>query len=354
MSDRAITGSVPLPDVGSYHDLRSLNQLRQLGAKDEQAALKAAAKQFESVFLQELLKSMRAANEVFEDDDFFGGGGASEFYEQMHDEQLALSLANQQQLGLADVMVQQLSRSAVRQPKSGTPALAPSLTPPSRPAEHTLPLPPRPPVTPAALHTSPRASGDVGSTLPVSAPAAPALPKQPLDFVRDVLPHAERAGNALGVDPVLLVAQAALETGWGRALPTTASGKALSPVAGKELPVPGPVSSHHYFGIKADARWQGKTISSPTLEYVDGVPQRQRAQFRAYESVAESFDDYTRFIQSSPRYAGALKQPDNPVAYAEGLQQGGYATDPAYANKLLRVFNSEQLRELINEARKLL
>lgn len=318
MTERLPGTMSELPDVGSYHDLRSLNRLRALGKTDEQAALRAAAKQFESVFLQELLKSMRAANEVFEDDDFFGGGGNSEFYEQMHDEQLALQLANQQALGLAEVMVQQLSRRTdISSDKSS-------------PATRNV-LPARPPSASA-----------VNPTTSVST----ATPVTPLNFVKTVLPHAEQAASALGVDPALLIAQAALETGWGRAL-TPAAG-------GKSLPVASDNNGHGYFGIKADNAWQGDTRTRSTLEYVDGIPQRQHARFRAYPSAAEAFADYTHFIQHSARYAEAVKHAAEPAQYAQSLQRGGYATDPAYAEKLMRVYNSTTLRDLMAEARKLL
>lgn len=320
MSERPIPTTAPLPDVGSYHDLRSLNQLRQLGASDEKAALRAAAKQFESVFLQELLKSMRAANDVFEDDDFFGGGGSSEFYEQMHDEQLALSLANQQSLGLAEVMVQQLSRAPAKREAS---AVSPA------------------PATPFAAPANP-----LTSVRPPLQAAQNPEPMTPQAFVATVLPHAERVAASLGVDPALLVAQSALETGWGKGM---AMGE-----GGKVLPAHAANTGQHYFGIKADSRWQGPVVHAQTLEYVAGLPERQRASFRAYHSPAEAFADYAQFIQSSPRYAEALKNAADPQRYAEGLQQAGYATDPAYANKLMRVFNSDFLRDLIAEARKLL
>lgn len=324
MSERPIPTTAPLPDVGSYHDLRSLNQLRQLGANDERAALRAAAKQFESVFLQELLKSMRAANDVFEDDDFFGGGGSTDFYEQMHDEQLALSLANQQSLGLADVMVQQLSRS-----------------PAKREAGNTAPSPVTPPVSPFTPPSLP-----LNAVRPPLQAAQNPEPMTPQKFVAAVLPHAERAAVSLGVDPALLVAQSALETGWGKGM---AVGE-----GGKVLPAHAANTGQHYFGIKADSRWQGPVVHAQTLEYVAGLPERQRASFRAYPSPAEAFDDYAQFIQSSPRYADALKNAADPQRYADGLQQAGYATDPAYANKLMRLFDSDFLRDLIAEARKLL
>lgn len=332
MAEPPILNRPALPDVGSYHDLRSLNRLRELGTKDEAAALRAAAKQFESVFLQELLKSMRAANDVFEDDDFFGGGGNSEFYEQMHDEQLALSLANQQSLGLAEVMVRQLSK---QNNSAGPVSDSASLQAPARP------LPNRP----ASFLIS--ETSQVSETPPISVSTpAPTRPATPLEFVRSVLPHAETAANALGVDPALLVAQTVLETGWGKSLQTFA--------ADRGQPLPNVERAQQYFGIKADGRWSGKTVTSQTLEYVEGVPQRQRASFRAYDSVAEAFSDYRQFLQDSPRYIDALANAADPEQFAHKLQAAGYATDPAYANKLLSLFRSDKLRELIAEARKLL
>ncbi len=319
------TAMLPTPDVGNIHDLRSLNSLRNLAQHDEKAALKAAAEQFESVMLQQMLKSMREANEVFEDDDFFGDRSHVDTYEQMHDEQLAASLAKSQSLGLAELMVRQLSKAGVEpnvsresKPLQGTKAGIDTTAPvSSQPAAANPALQPRPPLAAA------------GNSEPVT----------PASFVRSILPHAEAAAKALGVDARLLVAQAALESGWGaKVLPAaTAQG-----------------SSHQYFGIKADARWLGQTVSAQTLEYREGMPQRERASFRAYDSVAAAFSDYVQFVQGSPRYADALSKAADPTAYAEGLQRGGYATDPAYARKLISLFHSEKLTSLVEEARKLL
>ncbi|NQD38064.1 hypothetical protein HPT27_13610 [Permianibacter sp. IMCC34836] len=378
MAEQLPLTSATLPDAGSYHDLRALNKLRNLAQHDEQAALKAAAKQFESVFLQQLLKAMRAANEVFEDDDFFGGGN-DEVYQQMHDEQLALSLANNQSLGLAERMVQQLSQTAISKSGSAAPQAAPETLPA---ASH---LPERS-LRPHSVQGAVKAAHSVPLPLPARPPLQAAQnppPATPAEFVKTVLPHAEQAAEKLGVSPLMLLAQAALETGWGSKLPTAAdnvSGKVLPPAqaaigqssasahpAGHSQPngysqpnqsIPmTAASSHQYFGIKADSRWTGKTVTANTLEYGPGnsaVPARQRASFRAYDSVAEAFADYADFIKSSPRYAAAVEQAGDPAAYAKGLQQGGYATDPNYANKLIQLFNSDSLRDLVAKARELL
>jgi len=334
MTEHILINSTTLPEAGSYHDLRALNSLRNLAQHDEQAALKAAVKQFESLFLQQVLKSMRDANEVFEDDDFFGGGD-NDLYQQMHDEQLALSLANKQSLGLADLMVQQLSKSAATAPAAG-----------SMPADvghsgFTGTLPARPPLR-ATQH---------GEFV--------VEPPTPEAFVQSVLPHAENAAQALAVDPVLLVAQAALETGWGSRLPVLVKSAGSTALPPPEAAINRAGSSHQYFGIKADGRWTGKTALALTLEFLsgpgqNGLPVRRRASFRAYDSVADAFADYVSFIKSSPRYQDAVAKAADPAAYANGLQQAGYATDPNYAAKLMQLFNSENLRACIAQARKLL
>ncbi len=319
---------LPTPDVGNVHDLRSLNSLRNLARHDENAALKAAAEQFEAVMMQQMLKSMREANEVFEDDDFFGDRSHVDTYEQMHDEQLAASLAKSQSLGLAEIMVRQLSNVVTESPSGN--------------GGKRLPLP----ATGAAVEAStssiaipPAAEKTARTPQPPLAAARNSEPVTPASFVKSILPHAEAAAKVLGVDARLLVAQAALESGWGaKVLPAaTAQG-----------------SSHQYFGIKADARWQGQTVSAQTLEYRNGVPQRERASFRAYPNPAAAFNDYVQFVQGSPRYADALSKASDPAVYAEGLQRGGYATDPGYARKLMSLFHSEKLNSLVEEARKLL
>jgi flagellar protein FlgJ len=134
-------------------------------------------------------------------------------------------------------------------------------------------------------------------------------------------PHAERAAQQLGVDPDVLVAQAALETGWGSAVPCNSSGDC----------------SFNLFGIKAGSQWSGQTASVPTVEFEDGVAVRKSQRFRAYDSAADSFDDYAKLIRGSGRYRAALGSQDNAVQFAQALQDGGYATDPQYANKIASV-----------------
>lgn len=145
-----------------------------------------------------------------------------------------------------------------------------------------------------------------------------------------MLPHAQQAARELGVDPHALLAQAALETGWGKSVPCGAAGEC----------------SFNLFGIKAGSEWSGATVNVPTLEFEEGIPVRKVERFRAYESAADSFRDYAKLIRNNPRYENALDSGSDVASFASALQQGGYATDPAYARKIVAVAN--QLRQAMN------
>lgn len=297
-----------VPGASTYTDLQGLTSLKAAARENSPEALKAVARQFEAVFMQMMLKSMRDASEG---DPLFDGAH-SEFYRDMYDKQLALDLTERGGgMGLADMLVRQL------QGMQGTGTASP-LT--------ALPIPPhRPlPVEPAAPAVS-------AATGPV--PASDHF-DSPEDFIAQLRPLAERAAQRLGVAPEALLAQAALETGWGKAVIRHPDGS----------------SSYNLFNIKADHRWAGEQVSRQTLEYRGGVAQRETAQFRAYGSFAESFDDYTRFLESNPRYGDALQQTGNAKAFIRALQEAGYATDPDYARKISHILD----RSLVAEARPML
>jgi len=148
------------------------------------------------------------------------------------------------------------------------------------------------------------------------------------DFISRLRPHAEAAARELGVDPNALLAQAALETGWGRSVPCNANGEC----------------SFNLFGIKAGSQWSGATVNVPTLEFEEGVAVRKVERFRAYDSPADSFRDYAALIRDSSRYANARGAGDNVEAFAAALQQGGYATDPHYAQKIAAVASEVRAR----------
>jgi len=152
-------------------------------------------------------------------------------------------------------------------------------------------------------------------------------------FVDTLLPYAEAAADELGVAPQVLIAQAALETGWGNAVQKLPNGR----------------SSYNLFNIKAGADWRGQKLSVNSLEYIDGVARKERSAFRVYDSYAQSFADYVNFIKSSPRYAQALNVAEDPQAYATELQQAGYATDPIYAEKVMNILQRNVVNAPVTE-----
>ena len=272
-------------EFSGFADLRRLAR-----GEDPEAALREVARQFEALFLKMMLKSMREASPG---DPLLESSQAG-FYRDLHDSQLALKLAGSGGLGLAEMMVRQLRGS----------------------------LPPAQARDGAAQAAASR-SGD-----PAPVPATPPEPAgfgSRRDFVQALWPHAVRAAGELGTTPGVLIAQAALETGWGRAVHARADGR----------------SSYNLFNIKADARWDGERVRVSTLEYEDGVAVRRQAEFRAYGSWAESFDDYVALVKGSPRYRTALERAPDPEAYIEALHEAGYATDPDYAAKVRRVLDED-------------
>lgn len=269
-------------------DTRSLDALRAQAKKDPDKALKAAATQFEALFMQMLLKSMRDATPQFDP----AASDAGRTYTAMLDQQLSSTLSGKG-LGLADVMVKQLSRA--QQPQGGK-------------------------FVPEA-----KAVPTVGlEKLRKATSAAQVDGAAPQKFVDAMLPEAMEASKATGVPARFILGQAALESGWGKAEIRAADG----------------APSHNLFGIKAGPGWTGKTTSVTTTEYVNGVARKQVEKFRAYDSYAEGFSDYARLIANNPRYAAAVKPGNDAAGFAQGLARGGYATDPAYAAKLTRVINS--------------
>ncbi|MET0985595.1 MAG: flagellar assembly peptidoglycan hydrolase FlgJ [Steroidobacteraceae bacterium] len=276
--------TAPLKSPEFYADFQGLAALKRDAKAQSPDALKEAAKQFESLFTRMLLKSMRATsmgNELFDSQQ-------TQFYQDMFDDQMAVQLSQGKGLGLADMLVRQLQQTA----------------PGAEPEARDLGIGVEKSSNPAASSSDPQA--------PSPKPDA----KQ--DFITSMLPHAERAARALGVDPHALVAQAALETGWGKSLPTAANGD----------------SSFNLFGIKASASWGGATVASRTLEFDSGVAVTKKEKFRAYDNAADSFNDYAALIGRSPRYAAARNTGSDAHAFAQALQAGGYATDPNYARKL--------------------
>lgn len=297
-------------DASVYTDLSGLTRLRADARQNSPEALRAVAQQFEALFLQMMLKSMRDAGDVTGNELF--GSDQEQLYRDMHDKQLALEMANGKGLGLADMLVRQLQGAVER-----------TLPADARDERQADAVPERQAFS--AVKPAPAASTETATA--AGSQTDPVQFENPDDFVRHLWPHARRAADKLGVDPKALLAQAALETGWGRAVIRRPDGS----------------SSHNLFNIKADARWDGGRVFKDTLEYRDGVAARERAAFRSYGSYAESFEDYVSFLQASPRYQRALEQAADPQAYVRELQKAGYATDPAYADKIHHIMGRDSL-----------
>jgi flagellar protein FlgJ len=272
----------PLPAdtsaANTYTDINGLESLKVDPTSDK--SIKAVAQQVEAMFLQMMLKSMRDASMSTELD-----SNEMSMYQDMFDKQIALTMSEHQDLGIAALLKRQTGA------KSGTPAVKGALG---------------------------------GPTASISPPAAPS----PAEFVSQVLPAIQKAADDLGVDPRALLAQAALETGWGSRMPRTADG---SP-------------SHNMFGIKAGDEWSGARASAETVEFANGVATPRRTAFRAYASVADSVNDFAQLLKNSPRYRDVIAAGGDTQGYVDSIGKSGYATDPQYADKLNKILNSGALR----------
>jgi flagellar protein FlgJ len=298
-------------------DPNTLSGLKRLSKENSPEAVKEAAKQFEALFLQQVMKSMREATPkggMFDSEE-------SRMYQSMLDQQMAMQLSTRGGgIGLARVIERQMS--AGKEPVTlpdGPLSLDASIR---RSFDAALP----PPAAGAAKSAVAAPTAGAASDIPASMPNMPAG-AGPRAFVERVWPQAVEASRATGIPARFLVAQAALETGWGKHELKNADG---SP-------------SYNLFNIKAGKSWSGDTVSTSTTEYRNGVSAKESARFRAYGSYAESFRDYARLIGNNPRYAGVVGQTDA-TAFARGLQSAGYATDPLYADKLARIINGNTLR----------
>lgn len=351
-------------DSGAFTDLNRLNQFKLGG--DSEKNIRKVAQEFESLFLNEMLKAMRSANEVFAEGNFMNSN-ESKTYQDMHDQQLSVTLSNNQNgIGLADVLVRQMSqlKDAGSRPNPFAQVDAPVPSAPSKPLaqvdssrddssllnQRRLSLPGRLSdrmmvgIVPAAgaVAAQPLAQNDWIAAKAFAAPADKALSLNGADaisgrrlaqasgktafaskdeFIAAMLPMAEQAAEKIGVDARYLVAQAALETGWGKSIIRQQDG----------------TSSHNLFGIKSHNSWDGESARVLTTEFKGGKAVKEAASFRSYDSYAHSFDDYVSFLQSNGRYEKALDATQNPEQFARELQKAGYATDPQYARKVAQI-----------------
>ncbi|UWF50867.1 flagellar assembly peptidoglycan hydrolase FlgJ [Pseudomonas sp. N3-W] len=406
--DMRKAGTLSTSDSGSYSDLNRLNQLK-VGDKNSDANMRKVAQEFESLFLGEMLKSMRSATETLGKDNPLNTPAAKQ-YQEMYDQQLAVSMSRQGGgIGLADVLMRQMSKNkplapgeaaaasaakqeaakaAVQTPiAAGTTATNGPLSRlngqrplwasrsgrvPAHAADHTndvamlnqrrLALPPKladrllaglvPSVTNTAatgqnkIQVPQSGKTGVGSLyngdwlasqtdtsssgqMQIYGRAMAQIPLAPAkkafssadDFVNTMLPLAKEAADRIGVDPRYLVAQAALETGWGKSVMRAQDGS----------------SSHNLFGIKATSSWTGDSARAITSEFRDGAMVKETAQFRSYASYKDSFHDLVTLLQTNNRYQDVVKAADNPEQFVRELQKAGYATDPDYASKISQI-----------------
>ena len=249
-----------------YADFNGLEGLKKGAKADDPKAIRAAAQQFESLFTNMMLKSMREAKLG----QGLGDTQESDLYQDMYDQQLSLKMAQGKGIGLADMLVQQLTRNSAAKAAAG------------------------------------------------SAPPAAASNADRISFVKSLEPYAEHAASQLGVSSDTLIAQAALETGWGQHVPASSNGS----------------SSFNLFGIKAGGGWNGDAVSAQTSEYSLGSSSSISQPFRAYSSVQQGVNDYVTLLQRSSHYQRALGTGDDVSAFGSALARGGYATDPVYVQKL--------------------
>ena len=298
-------------------DVQALGALRASAKQNSPQALRESAQQFEALFLNMVLKSMRQTN--------FSEGGLTDsqdvqLYTSMLDQQLSQSLAKRG-MGLAEVMLRQLNTQQAGQLANQPPQLQSG-------SARALPTAS---VAAPSVGAAPSASGqriDAASANVqnrIAAASGDAGNRGASDPVRQFRTamggHADAASRLTGLPSAFILGQAALESGWGKRQINAADG----------------TPSHNLFGIKAGPGWKGRVVEVATTEYVQGVPQKTVARFRAYDSHADAFRDYAALLLNNPRYESVLSQGQTVAGFTQGLQKAGYATDPAYAAKLARV-----------------
>ncbi|HTV97435.1 MAG TPA: flagellar assembly peptidoglycan hydrolase FlgJ [Steroidobacteraceae bacterium] len=309
--------------ANTYTDLNALAALKN--APGSPATIKAVSEQVEAMFLQMMLQSMREASEA----DGEQTSNEMGMYQDMFDKQVALTLSKRQDLGIARLFERQLGGE--RAQLGGEKALPAGGK--AAPAGGKLPLSPAAGAGPAGqsrpAHTASNTEPDGRAS---ASAAGPSLYEQAAQFVGQVLPTIRSAAATLGVNPMGLLAQAALETGWGQRMPRTADGN----------------SSLNLFGIKAGSEWGGARAVADTVEISGGIATQRRTAFRAYGSIEESVRDFANLLATSPRYREAVAAGASAQAYVQSIARAGYATDPDYGNKLNQVLNGGTLRAALS------
>ena len=320
-----------------FLDFQRFGEMKLRARENSASAANEVARQFEGLFVQQMLSAMRSASGI-------GGGQQStymDFYQEMYDKQLAQIVAGQDRLGVSKLIMRQMPGDGGPLPLAADDRVE-ATSSPRRVAQAA-----------AAVEDSPQAVLGV----PATAPGDPATParvvlgrvvdddfaevgrieratarwQQPQQFIADILPAARAAAAKLGVSAELLVAQSALETGWGKHTMKFDDGR----------------SSYNLFGIKAGPEWRGAALKRNSLEFRDGLLHNEVSRFRAYDSPRASLGDYVHFITTNPRYEAALAQAGDDRAYIRAIHDAGYATDPAYADKVIGILDGALLKQTL-------
>ena len=286
-------------------DIGGLDNLRRAAQSGDEAALVEAARQFEGIFLQMMLKSMRKAQDVLADEESPFNSEQVKFYRDMHDQQLATDLATKGSVGLADIIVKQLGNLQEGYTPASVIRNDGNLSSINRHRVQSIEQAQNLVLGPATY----KASGF----------------DNPEHFLQSLYPQAKQAAEQLGLDPKALLAQAAVETGWGQYLIHNSQGQ----------------NSHNLFGIKAGKNWTGDKAVVDSIEFEQGVAKTAKSPFRVYASFSDALQDYVDFVKQNPRYENALSNTGQAEQYFSALQQAGYATDPDYANKVVAVLNGD-------------
>ncbi|WP_298626549.1 glucosaminidase domain-containing protein [uncultured Legionella sp.] len=281
-------------------DFQGLNELKVKATNDAKEALPEVAKQFEGIFLQSMLKSMRMGQHFLDESSPFSGKN-EETFQEMLDGQYASSIANSTKgIGLATMLAKQLE-GAVGKSTDNVNTLSSS---------SSLDIP--------------KSAGDLNNQKTTGTGIID-------DFVKSIWPKAQQAASLMGLDPKILMAQAALETGWGKFVAKDADG----------------TSSNNLFNVKTGTSKEFDSVKIKTTEYIADTPIKMNASFRKYSSVEQSFNDYVSLIKGSERYQNALANAGNPELYVNELHKAGYATDPNYGSKILSIYHGDELNQAI-------
>ena len=304
----------------NYLDQNSLNVVKSMGRKNDPQALKEIAKKFEGMFVQQMLKAMRDANEVFAEGDMFSSDEVK-FHQEMLDQQMVINLTSGKGIGLATSMYQQMqamygkkSPIELNDDKTIAPTIVPGIKPMANNLNTTEP--------PALISRASIKTAGVKTS----------VAQTPEDFIAALKPFAEKAAAELNVNSDVLLAQAALETGWGKHVIHDPQGN----------------NTFNIFNIKKSNSWDGKSVAVQSLEYKQGIAQKEQSEFRQYDNYLQSFSDYVDVMKTNPRYQKALGAGNSSANYADALQAAGYATDPEYAAKIKNLLMNDTIHSTVS------